>query len=195
MSIPIPPKPPKWNPSSDINFYKRVSLEVANLYFREMKVHLIDRERTVVDPLYGESKNIHYTDFNIRAQCIIDPKKTVLTNYGLDDHRDLIVNIPKSVFEEGTGAEGDYPMSLGGFPLPLEGDIFILEDEWFRVMDETKIDYFWHEDKNLTHSFSCLRKRDRSVTDDVPVDENNTAGPTAVPKYTDEAFPGEEDEN
>jgi len=190
--MPITPKPAKWTPATDINFYNKISVEAAALYFRELEVWVIDRDKTVVDQLYGESKNIYYTPYAVRAQCVINPKKTDLTKWGLDDNRDLIVNIPTAVINAGSGEEGDYPSVAGGYPLPQEGDVFILEGEEFRVMDETKIDYFWHTEANLGFSFSCIRQRPRSVDDAVLVDEDNIAGPKEIPIYNGDDFPGAE---
>jgi len=185
----------KWTPGSDISFYQHIGEEAASLYFREVKVMLIDRDKIEVDPMYGESKNLKYKSYNIRAQMVINPKKTELTKFGLDDVRDLVVNIPTALFDRGTGEEGQYTTLSGGFPVPEEGDLFILEQEEFKIMDITKIDYFWHTEKNLTFSFACLRRRPRAVDDANLVDENNIAGPKAVPRYSNNAFPGSENDN
>jgi hypothetical protein len=187
------PAPPKWTPSRDIDFYSRINLEAAQLYYREMQVHKLDRIATSMDERYYESKNVVYRPFNVRAMCVINPKKTMLKKFGLDDYRDLLVAIPVAVLRKGTGEGGDYPESAGGFPLPLEGDLFVLEGEKYEVMDERREDYWWHTESNLTHTFVCNRLRDRSIDDEALVDENNPAGPVAVPKYSVADFPGEDD--
>lgn len=198
-------RPQTLTPVSDIDFMRSITQEVSDLFFREIEVFPIDREATVVDSLYGESKNRKFRpSFFVRAQVELTPKKAVLTKFGLDEPRDLMINMDAGVLKRGTGVitkgqiEALYSTASGGFPVPDVGDILVVQDEKYEVLDNIKIDYFWHSESNLTYTLMCNRYRgdkdNRSVADEVPVDPvANPTGPTQVPTYTTETdFPGED---
>jgi hypothetical protein len=180
---------PKFLGQKDHDFFKSLTAEVSDLFFREVEIRVIDRDSTVVDPLYTESKNIKYKKFSVRAQLDIRPKQTTLKKFGLDEDRQLIVTIESSVLTRG---DESYP---DGFPVPSEGDLMIVEGEAYEVMDEQRVDYWWHTESAFTHLFSLVRLRDRSIADQKPVDPANPAGPVEVPTYAGKhnPYPGEEE--
>ena len=179
---------PKFLSPKDLNFFKDMTAEVADTFFREVEFFIIDRDSTVVDPQYTESKNIKYKSFKVRAQMDIKPKKAKLTKFGIDAHRDMVVTVESSVFERGNE---DYPE---GFPVPSPGDVVLITGSKYEVMDAQDIDFWWHTETAFTYMFTLNKLRDRSINDEQLVDPANPAGPTEVPSYSykDNPYPGDE---
>lgn len=179
---------PKFLSQRDLNFFKSMTAEVADMFFREVEFFIIDRENTVVDPEYTESKNIKYKSFSVRAQMDIKPNKAALKKFGIDETRDVMITVEKAVFERGNE---DYP---DGFPVPGPGDLAVIVGVKYKIMDDQEVDYWWHTETPFTHVFTLNRLRDRSIKDDELVDPANPAGPTQVPTYSykDNPYPGEE---
>jgi hypothetical protein len=188
-------KPNVFGREKDLGFFRSVTKEAAHIFLRELHFHLIDRERTVKDKLYGEAKNIHYVDYWVRGKVEILPKKSILTKFGITEPRDLLVFVDVGVIKEGTGdADGEdnrFARDNGGYPTPKEGDVIIVEGEPNIIVDVQKHDYYWHLEEHLTFMFGCNRKPERSINDALLVDEENVAGPSETPYY-DDYFPGEE---
>lgn len=186
----------------DLAFFRAITQETGNLFFRLISFHIIDREATVSDPLYGESKNLKFIDFNVRAQTSIAPKKAELTPFGLDEKRDLVVNVDVGTLLYGTGPtatgqpRGEFSKEAGGFPVPKIGDELTVDSELYKITEMSNIDYFAHQERNLTYSYACMRQRDRSVADTELVNPANPAGASQHVQNTEaEWFPGSEDED
>lgn len=179
---------PTFLSEKDQAFYKGLTAEVADLFLREVEVRIIDRDNTIVDPQYTESKNIKYKSYTVRCQMDIRPKKTKLTKFGIDEARDLIITIESAVLERGNE---DYPE---GFPVPGPGDVVLVTGDAYEIMDQQDVDFWWHTETAFTYMFTLNRLRDRSIEDSELVDPANPAGPTQVPTYADKynPYPGEE---
>lgn len=184
--------------SKDVTFMKQLATESCQLFNREIQVKFINRVETPVDELYGETKNPVYDPFFVRANVELIPKKAKLTKMGIDEPRDLLVFINEGVLTIGSGPAAevgsDDPRAteLGGYPVPEPGDLFIVEDEEYKILDQQRWDYNWHTETYNTYAFSCERHRPRSVDDAVPVDPLlDPTGAHHVPTLTDNDFPGE----
>lgn len=177
----------KFASPKDLNFFKAITADVADLFLREVEFRVIDRNATVVDPQYTESKNIKYISFMARAQMDIKPKKTKLTKFGIDEARDLIVTVEASILSRG---DDNFP---NGFPIPGEGDLIMVVGDLYEIMDQQEMDYWWHSETNFTYAFFLNRLRERSINDNVLVDPMNPAGRLETPSYAtkDDPYPGE----
>lgn len=167
-------------PAKELAFFRNITKEVASLFLREIEVHVIDRDETKHDELYGESKNHKHIHYHVRAQVELTPKKAVLKKFGLDEPRDLMVHIDVGLLE--------------GLQEPDTGDLMTIDGEHYKVLDRYAVDYFGHQEQHLTWAYMCNRRRERSVDDTQPVDPQNPAGETTLPTHTEqEWFPGAEE--
>jgi hypothetical protein len=180
---------PTFLQDKDMTFYQGLTAEVADMFFREVEFRVIDRDKTVVDPQYTESKNIKYKSFVVRCQMDIKPKITKLTKFGIDEARDMMITVEPIMFTRG---DENYP---NGFPIPSEGDVVVITGDAYEIMDSQEVDYWWHTENAFTYMFTLNRLRDRSINDETLIDPANPAGPTKVPTYADKLtpYPGEQD--
>jgi hypothetical protein len=199
--MPREKRPPFFVPggSKDASFLQQISTESSDLYNREVRVKFLNREHTKYDALYGESKNEIYDDFYVRANVELTPKQARLTKMGIDEPRDLLVFLNVGVLKRGSGPTAEVGVGdicateHGGYPIPTPGDLFIIEDEAYKILDQQKWDYNWHTEEHNSFAFSCERLRDRSVFDARQEDpETNPAGPMVFPIHTNTDFPGED---
>lgn len=198
-------KKPFFIDDTDLDFFREITMEASDLFFREIEVHFLDRERTKYDPLYGESLNMVFVQpYRVRATVELTPKKAELIKAGLDEPRDFdepaLVSIDVGVLKRGSGPMADvgmedpYATERGGFPAPEPGDQFMIEGEMYKILTQQNRDYFWHTEEHLTYMFSCERQRPRSIEDSVPVEPDvNPDGPRHTPSHAIESeFPGED---
>lgn len=163
----------------DLDFFRGITLETSDLFFREIEVKLLKRSGLTVDDLYGETKNLSYDTYHVRAQVELTPKKATLKKFGLNEERDLMVTVDVGVLDREE------------LPVPDVGDLVIVQGENYKILDFFKADYFWHQEDNLTVVLMCERFHPRSVDDTELTDPYNPAGPSEVENYYDEDFPGE----
>ncbi len=192
------PKQQFFTPVSDINFFRQITLEASDLFFREIEFR-VPRDPVRVDKLYGEAKNIEYDVFLARAQTELTPKKATLTKFGLNEERSLMISIDTGIFKRGTGPtpEGEPRQPFceedGGYPIPDVGTLVVVQGDVHKITDNIPEDYFWHTEDHLSYTLFAIRYHDRSIDDAQLVDPENPAGPREVPTYHEHTdFPGED---
>jgi hypothetical protein len=87
-----PPSDIKLVPPADFQFLQSMDNEVFKLYYYEYLYYPIDRTRTQTDQVYNESTNKKFkAPVKVLAWTDRNPRKRILTRFGFDTPRDLLV--------------------------------------------------------------------------------------------------------
>ena len=140
----------------DITFLKGVNEETHRLFFPEIKYYprMIDDEET--DLLYGESKDAVFDVRPVELPAFVDynvERSRLLTLFGKDEERDLIIWCSTEVM---TGED----------VIIKSGDVFIVDDKEFEVMDESLESHIMNENLYLERGYSTKMRRGSSIVDD-----------------------------
>ena len=110
-------------PPEDFAFLQGYDGEISEVYFASVLWLRLDRKNTVVDKLYNESDEKKFLDpIAIDAYSNRNPRKRVLTKFGFDTARDVLVVFSNRLLDRATaGTPG-----LNGLLRPDVGDRFVL---------------------------------------------------------------------
>jgi len=92
--------------------------EMFRLYFESVKLAKLDRDSTEVDELYGETKRRVYREpIEVDAFVVRNPPVELLSKFGIDEQRDLLITFSKPLLEE-----KNLTVSIGDRVILKEGD-------------------------------------------------------------------------
>ena len=139
----------------DLEFFSQVNREVHNLFFPEIPYYPLVTPRDKVDDLYYEARDDIFGDPTL-LPAFVDytvERRRLLTLFGKDEQRDLIIWCSTKVMEEHDIA-------------PKSGDIFIVDNKEYQVMDESLRSHVMNQNIYLERGFSTKMWRGSSIADE-----------------------------
>ncbi len=101
----------------ELDLIEKLNGELFRLYFERVRVKTLDRSSTSVDNLYGESKErVYKNPVEIDAFVVRNPAEELLTKFGIDERRELLITFSKPLLDEMnlTVSIGDRVVLRGG---------------------------------------------------------------------------------
>lgn len=124
--------PPTAVPSptdSDVDFQKRISKELWWRTYPQVRVYLLDKEATVVHPLYLEALDPIYKD-PVLTPAYIDHSPSVqkLTKFGINETRDVLVHTNTAIMEDQGWLSADSTFLIGSL-VAFDDDFYVVNSQ------------------------------------------------------------------
>jgi hypothetical protein len=124
-------------------------------HYPEIPLYRLDRVETIKDPLYNEAIERRHMETPIMLNAYIDPEpsKKILTKYGYENKRPIIITIPT--------LELDRKGLLSRTETFLVGDLFMFDGDPFEVRKQVRNKEGYWANTNIPFliEFVCTRYR------------------------------------